>query len=131
MLNAPFLGSSVKLMARRAIMLPPTAFAVVAGEVVIDRILQSGAFRTFSQLDQRIRRLEMGGSYQDTVSAKALRDRALTDIGSALSPARRVLGQEALLTHNPFTRSTQGLYGHPSQSHGQRSSPVLRNPFRI
>lgn len=55
--------------------------------------------RMFTNLNKSIRHLEMGGRYQDTEIAMRQRMIAINDMNSATMPARRYLGQEALLMH--------------------------------
>lgn len=55
--------------------------------------------RLFTDVNKKIRHLEMGGSYQDSQLAHRQRFIALQDMSSAMIPARRYLGQEALLMH--------------------------------
>lgn len=52
--------------------------------------------RYFGQFGRRLRHIEMGGDYEDTESALALRMRAVSDMSSAMSYSRRWLGNEAL-----------------------------------
>jgi hypothetical protein len=59
----------------------------------------SNKVRWFTDLNRRIRHIEMGGNYQDTLTAKKQRLRAIQDMNAALIPGRRFLGQEALLMH--------------------------------
>lgn len=44
----------------------------------------------------RLRHIEMGGDYQDTATAYALRSRSVAEMSSALSYSRRWLGNESL-----------------------------------
>jgi len=55
--------------------------------------------RAFSTLDRRVRRLECGGDYKDTETARVLRLRAMSEMSGAMAPARRMLGREAELMH--------------------------------
>jgi hypothetical protein len=55
--------------------------------------------RLFTDLNRRVRHLEMGGDYKDTVTAQRQRLRAIQDMNASLIPGRRFLGQEALLMH--------------------------------
>lgn len=55
--------------------------------------------RLFTDMHRRIRHLEMGGSYQDSLIAQRQRFRAIQDMNAALVPSRRYLGQEALIMH--------------------------------
>ena len=59
----------------------------------------SNKVRLFTDLNYRIRHLEMGGDYQDTLTAQRQRLRAVQDMNASLIPGRRFLGQEALLMH--------------------------------
>jgi hypothetical protein len=52
--------------------------------------------RYFSKFGYKQRHIEMGGDYQDTETAQALRMRAVSDMSSAMSYSRRWLGNEAL-----------------------------------
>lgn len=56
-------------------------------------------FRLFTDLNKRVRHLEMGGNYKDTELAQRQRFLAVQDMNSSMLPARRYLGQEALLMH--------------------------------
>jgi len=51
--------------------------------------------RFMSNLDQNVRRIRMGGDYQDTATAQALRMAAARDMSSSFGSARRFLGREA------------------------------------
>lgn len=51
--------------------------------------------RFMSNLDQNVRRIRMGGEYQDTATAQALRMAAARDMSSSFGSARRFLGREA------------------------------------
>jgi len=64
----------------------------------LEQILRQGV-RTFNQWEKSTRRLECGGDYRDTELASNQRRAAISEMNSALVPARRVLGQEALLMH--------------------------------
>jgi hypothetical protein len=82
----------------------PLAAAVVGSMVAGYADVRMGAsfankVRWFTDLNRRIRHVEMGGSYQDTLTAKRQRLRALQDMNSAMIPGRRYLGQEALIMH--------------------------------
>ena len=52
--------------------------------------------RKFANLDYQIRRLEMGGDYEDSATAAMARFSAVRDMSSALGASRRFLGREAL-----------------------------------
>ena len=52
--------------------------------------------RKFANVDYRIRRLEMGGDYEDSATAAMARFSAVRDMSSALGASRRFLGREAL-----------------------------------
>lgn len=56
-------------------------------------------FRQFSDINKKIRHLEMGGSYVDSESAQRQRFLAIQDMNAAMIPGRRYLGNEALLMH--------------------------------
>jgi hypothetical protein len=56
-------------------------------------------FREMSQFSRNVRRLEMGGDYQDTLSAKASRMSAIQEMNATLVASRRFLGQEAVFYH--------------------------------
>jgi len=64
----------------------------------LERLVRRGV-RTFNQWERATRRLECGGDYQDTETAARQRMTAVRDMNASLVPARRVLGQEALLMH--------------------------------
>lgn len=51
--------------------------------------------RYFKDWGYNLRRIEMGGRYEDTDTASSLRMRAINDMSSALSYSRRWLGNEA------------------------------------
>lgn len=53
-------------------------------------------FRRFSELDRKVRRLEMGGSMADSPNMRALRFRSLQEMSGSIITARRFLGNEAL-----------------------------------
>lgn len=53
----------------------------------------------FTDIDKKIRHLEMGGGFQDTELAMRQRMIAIQDMNQALIPGRRYLGQEALFMH--------------------------------
>ncbi len=82
----------------------PLAAAVI-GEIFADYAeLRFGSFlikkiRIFTNLDKRVRHLEMGGNYKDTEVAQRQRLIAIQDMNSSLIAGRRYLGQEALLMH--------------------------------
>ena len=58
-----------------------------------------GKVRFLTQADQRMRGLEMGCRYQDTLSARAIRIRSVEAMSGSLGAARRYLGNEAMLMH--------------------------------
>lgn len=62
-----------------------------------DKIMQTTKFLIGAS--QHIKRLEMGGNYQDTESAQTNRARALSEMSGSMQPARRYLGREAELLH--------------------------------
>jgi hypothetical protein len=51
--------------------------------------------RYFNSFGYRLRRIEMGGDYEDTATAQNLRMKAVSDMSSAMSYSRRWLGNEA------------------------------------
>ena len=53
------------------------------------------AVRTFANFDYNVRRLRMGGNYQDSATAQALRYSAVRDMGSTMGNPRSFLGNEA------------------------------------
>lgn len=53
------------------------------------------AVRYFTQWERMSKRLETGGSYQDTEAASRLRLRSMQEMSGALGSARRFLGREA------------------------------------
>lgn len=57
------------------------------------------AVRTFANFDNDVFRIRMGGDYQDTTTAQALRFAAVRDIGSTLGNARSFIGREAMYLH--------------------------------
>lgn len=78
MTGNPFLGLALGLLPTRG----------------IERRL-NGAVRLLTQFEQRTRRLETGGSYQDTATTAALRLRSMAEMSGALGASRRFLGNEA------------------------------------
>jgi hypothetical protein len=60
----------------------------------------SRAVRYMANYDYHIRRIEMGGDYQDSVSAAALRFVAIRNMSAAFGSARGYLGREALYLSN-------------------------------
>lgn len=55
--------------------------------------------RSFTDWGRQVRRLEMGGRYQDTEQARAQRYQAISAMSATMQNSRRYLGQEALLLH--------------------------------
>lgn len=55
--------------------------------------------RSLSEFGLKRRHLDMGGNYQDTLTAERQRLIAIQNMNAALLPGRRYLGQEALLMH--------------------------------
>jgi hypothetical protein len=55
--------------------------------------------RTLNQAGRRIRRLEVGGDFEDSESASAARQRSLRELTGTMQTSRRYLGQEALFMH--------------------------------
>jgi len=82
----------------------PVAAAVLAPlaalypNAMFGRSLARG-FREMSQFSRNVRRLEMGGDYQDTLSAQASRMSAIQEMNATMAASRRFLGQEALFYH--------------------------------
>lgn len=99
----PALSAVMRPVARfflpAAIGAPAIAFAASALAVLpalgIGQAAKS-AVRYFNQFQYKQRHIEMGGDYEDTETALALRMRAVQDMSSALSYSRRWLGNEAL-----------------------------------
>ena len=109
-----FLGNSVGIAsypAASAIIGAATRFAIPAAltpaaPLVVPFIAAVAAYRVgllatkgvrlFGKFGYKLRHIEMGGDYQDTETAQALRMRAVSDMSSAMSYARRWLGNEAL-----------------------------------
>lgn len=56
-------------------------------------------FRKLSHYAQDVRRLEMGGNFQDSLSAKASRMAAINEMNGTMVASRRFLGQEAEIYH--------------------------------
>lgn len=71
--------------------------AALPNIAVIDK-MQRG-LSLLSSSDRRIQRLEMGGDFQDSETAAALRMAAVRDMSSAMGMRRRYLGAEALYFH--------------------------------
>jgi len=61
----------------------------------IGKLTQSSV-RYLNRFGYRLRHIEMGGDYQDTDTAYALRMRSVSEMSSAMSYSRRWLGNEAL-----------------------------------
>jgi len=59
-------------------------------------LLAAKGAKLLGQFGYKLRHIEMGGDYQDTETAQALRMRAVSDMSSAMSYSRRWLGNEAL-----------------------------------
>lgn len=57
------------------------------------------AFQSFTEINRRVRHIDMGGNYQDTELAYTMRQRAAQELGSSILNARQYLGKEALLMH--------------------------------
>lgn len=67
-----------------------------------DALVQDGllhSLRLATDTAQQLRRLELGGGYQDSDLAQAQRMGALSEMSGALGSSRRYLGQEAALLH--------------------------------
>lgn len=56
-----------------------------------------GAVKMLTQLEQNTRRLEMGGSYQDTATSAGLRLRSVQEMSGSMGASRRYLGNEAAI----------------------------------
>lgn len=104
------LGASIPLtgFASAAVSLIPgigPAAAILIGSVLADygeyrfgsALIKK--FRQFSEIDKKIRHLEMGGSYKDSEINQRQRFLAIQDMNASMIPGRRFLGQEALLMH--------------------------------
>jgi hypothetical protein len=55
--------------------------------------------RQMTQVAQNVRRLEMGGQYQDTLAAQSARIAAVQEMNASAVATRRFLGQEAVFYH--------------------------------
>lgn len=78
----------------------PMAAALLAAfpnTMLEDKII--GGISFLNQTGRRIRRLEVGGDFEDSESAYATRQRSLHDLTGTMQASRRYLGQEALLMH--------------------------------
>ena len=74
----------------------------LVGGYLGDKLLGAGIEKTvqgFNELAGNVRRLNMGGRYQDTEAAFTMRQVAVREMGSSLLNARRILGQEAAFMH--------------------------------
>jgi hypothetical protein len=56
-------------------------------------------FRRMSNFERDVRHLEMGGNFQDSLSAKASRMSAINEMNGTMVASRRFLGQEAAILH--------------------------------
>jgi hypothetical protein len=77
-----------------------TGTAVLASMIAVIPAYQIGkaamaGVRYFNSFGYKLRRIEMGGDYQDSATAQNLRMKAISDMSSAMSYSRRWLGNEA------------------------------------
>jgi hypothetical protein len=56
-------------------------------------------FRALSDVGRRVGRLEMGGRFEDSLSARAARDAAIQQMNGTMVASRRWLGSEAEIYH--------------------------------
>jgi hypothetical protein len=68
------------------------------GDKVIGRPLEQ-VMQAAHDFSGGVRKLEMGGDFQDTQEAYTMRQVAVREMGSSLLNARRHLGQEAAMMH--------------------------------
>jgi hypothetical protein len=96
------------IMAGMSVLLPGIGTGIGAGLAATliasgpNSLIEKGigrSVRSFTQLSQHVRRLEMGGDYQDTESAQRQRFLGIQEMNAAVQTSRRYLGQEALLFH--------------------------------
>lgn len=74
----------------------------IVGGYLGDKYLGAGIEKTvqgFNELAGNVRRLNMGGRYQDTEAAYTMRAVAVREMGGSMMNARRILGQEAAFMH--------------------------------
>jgi hypothetical protein len=77
------------------------AFAVLASiypDVMIGNSINR-SIRSLTAAGRQVHHLEFGGSFQDTDTARQMRNYALYEMSGATSASRRYLGQEAALMH--------------------------------
>lgn len=109
-------GHGVSMMARTAsaaaltsgLMFVPGVGAVAAGMVATAAAFFPNAqfdgfagrgFRALSEVGKQVGHLEMGGRYVDSLSAKASRESAISQMNATMVSSRRWLGQEAEIMH--------------------------------
>lgn len=73
------------------------AIASFPNTMLEDKVI-SGV-RLITDTARQIRRLEFGGSYQDSTSAQAIRELGIRELTGTMQSSRRYLGQEAALLH--------------------------------
>lgn len=84
--------------------LPVAAAAFAAVVLSIYPSISLGQFvtrkvRTFTKMQERVRRIEMGGDFRDSETSKELRFQAIQDMSSSRVARRQFLGQEAVIFH--------------------------------
>lgn len=97
-----FLPPPFNVLARLGAVRLGIGLAGLVSGFILSAQVEDGVFRGVRQLgalDRRVRSLEMGFGFRDTVEAQAWRERALYELDSAFQPARSYLGREAALLH--------------------------------
>lgn len=95
------------VMAAGVAMMPGVGVAaagLIAGLMALypNALLEDGIsrrIRVLSNAARQVRRLEMGGAYEDTETAQRQRMLAVQEMSSTMQISRRYLGQEARLFH--------------------------------
>jgi hypothetical protein len=100
----PVMAGMISAVLASTLGFPPVAAAVVSGLLVgavattyEDKLIRT--LTTLSKYGAESNHVRFGGSFQDSATAQARRQRALRDLAGASIPARRWLGQEALVLH--------------------------------
>jgi hypothetical protein len=97
----PMLSAGISSLARFMLPVGATAAAPVVGSILAVNaayrvgLLTRQTVKYVQKWGYRLRHIEMGGDYQDTETALALRMRSVNEMSSALSYSRRWLGNEA------------------------------------
>lgn len=104
LVSQPALAGIVSAGLTASVGCPPAAAAIIAavGAAYISVKFEDPLIRGLNWLTKNAtegRRVAFGGSFQDTVTSRARRQRALRDIAGAMPASRQWLGQEALILH--------------------------------